>query len=247
MSYFSFIQNGIEDFPLLSAFLLGLFVAINPCSLTANISALGLLSYNNEEKKSSLKTGIIFTIGKSVAYFALAVLLYYFANLIDFSNSIQHIYGKILGIFFILAGILMLDIIHIHGAENKVLKLFKNENAFIIGVLLAYAFCPDGGIMYFCMMIPLSIKESSPFIIPLLFTIGSAIPILVLSFIITKSVAKIENIKDKISGFYEIIRKFIGVVFIIVGTWFVVENFFHEHEEHEHHTEVITNDINHCL
>lgn len=250
MSYFDIIRNGLEDFPVISAFLLGLFVAINPCSLAANISALGLLSYNDEEEKTNesnrLKTGLLFILGKSVAYFVLAVILYLFADLLDFGNSVQQLYGKLLGIFFILAGILMLDIIHIHGAEKKVLKVFKNKNAFIIGVLLAYAFCPDGGIMYFGMMIPISINVESPVIIPLVFTIGSAIPMIILSLIISKSMAKVGNIKVKINGLYEIIRKFFGVVFIIVGTWFVAENFFHDHEEHEHHqTKEATNDIDH--
>lgn len=245
MTSFNIINNAIEDFPILSAFLLGLFVAINPCSLAANISALGLLSYNDETNANNkLKTGMLFTLGKSVAYFVLAVVLYFFADLLDFGKSVQHLYGKILGIFFILAGILMLDIIHIHGAEKKALKVFKNKNAFIIGILLAYAFCPDGGIMYFGMMIPLSINVKSPITIPLIFTIGSAIPMIILSLIISKSMAKVDNIKEKINGLYEIIRKFFGVVFIIVGTWFVVENFFHDHEEHHHDIEQ-TLDYNH--
>lgn len=249
MSFFDIIKNGIEDFPEISSFLLGLFVAINPCSLAANISALGLLSYDdgNEKtnEKNKLKTGLLFTLGKSVAYFMLAIILYIFADLLDFGNIVQHIYGKVLGIFFILAGILMLDIIHIHGAEKKVLKVFRNKNAFVIGILLAYAFCPDGGIMYFGMMVPLSINMESPIVIPLIFTIGSAIPMIILSLIISLSMAKVGNIKEKINGLYEVIRKFFGIVFIIVGTWFIAENFFHDHEEHNHDYEHIIDEIKH--
>ena len=50
-----------SQFPLLSAFLLGLMTAISPCPLATNITAIGFISKNIESKQKVFINGLFYT------------------------------------------------------------------------------------------------------------------------------------------------------------------------------------------
>ena len=51
-----FLQNILDgsNFPILSAFILGLMTAISPCPLATNITAIAFIGKNIENKRKSL-------------------------------------------------------------------------------------------------------------------------------------------------------------------------------------------------
>ena len=66
-----------SDMPVITAFLLGLLTAISPCPLATNITAIGLISKDIEDKRRILIHGILYAIGRIAAYSLLVVLLIY--------------------------------------------------------------------------------------------------------------------------------------------------------------------------
>ena len=61
-----------SQFPLLTAFLMGLLVAIHPCPLATNIAAMG---YIVKGGKSIFRNGLLYTLGRTFAYSVLGIVL----------------------------------------------------------------------------------------------------------------------------------------------------------------------------
>ena len=127
----------------------------------------------------------------------------------------------------------MLDIIHLHGLEDKIVSSFKGEEkktvfqTLLVGMLLALAFCPDGAVLYFGMMLPLTIAENHSVMIPLFFAIGAAIPLLVVVALYAYGVEKVASMQTKFFSANALVRKFVGIMFIIAGIFFITEFIFH--------------------
>lgn len=226
------LQSRFQDIPFLASLLLGILVAISPCTIAANLAALSFVSVGCDSKKSTLTQGSILVLGKSLVYIVLAILLSQFAGAFEISDSFADVYVQIIGVLFIIVGVLMLDIIHLHGLEDIVVRMFKGEHkkniyqTLLIGMLLALAFCPDGAVLYFGMMIPLTIAENHSLMVPLFFAIGAAIPLLIVVTLYAYGVERVSSM-TKIFSANAMVRKFVGAMFIIAGICFITEFIFH--------------------
>ena len=61
--------------PVLTAFLLGLLTSISPCPLATNIAAIGFIGKNIENRRRIFFNGLLYTLGRAVAYTALGIVL----------------------------------------------------------------------------------------------------------------------------------------------------------------------------
>ena len=69
--------------------------------------------------------------------------------------------------------------------------------ALIIGALFALAFCPTGGVFYFGMLIPMSATATAGYLLPVVFAIATAIPVLVVAWILAFSVQQLGSFYGK--------------------------------------------------
>ena len=74
MEFLQSILNNIT-MPLLSAFLLGLLTALSPCPLATNIAAIGYIGKDMENKRVIFRNGLLYTLGRTLAYTILGVIL----------------------------------------------------------------------------------------------------------------------------------------------------------------------------
>lgn len=78
----SIIDN--NNFPVLTAFMLGLIVALHPCPLAANIAAMGYIARDTADRRRIFISGLAYTAGRILAYSALgAALLGLFRSSVD--------------------------------------------------------------------------------------------------------------------------------------------------------------------
>ena len=61
--------------PLLTAFLLGLLTALSPCPLATNIAAIGFIGKDIENRRQIFRNGLLYTLGRIVAYTLLGTIL----------------------------------------------------------------------------------------------------------------------------------------------------------------------------
>ena len=61
--------------PALTAFLLGLLTALSPCPLATNIAAIGFIGKDIENRQRIFRNGLLYTLGRIIAYTALGAVL----------------------------------------------------------------------------------------------------------------------------------------------------------------------------
>ena len=71
------IQNIVEfsQWPLLTAFVLGILVALHPCPMATNIAAMGYIGKDVENRRQVFVDGLLYTLGRTISYSVLGAVL----------------------------------------------------------------------------------------------------------------------------------------------------------------------------
>ncbi len=218
--------------PWLTAFLLGLMTAISPCPLATNITAVGFISRDIENRNRVFINGLLYTLGRVITYTGIALVIYLGADQLKFSGFFQRYGEKILGPLLIIMGLFMLDIIRINfpgfnrltsGLQNK--KKWGYLDALLLGLLFALAFCPYSGVLYFGMLVPLTVASASGLYLPAVFAIATGLPVIVFAWIIAYTISGIGGVYNKLKIFELWFRRLIAVLFIAVGIYYILRVF----------------------
>ncbi len=216
------------DIPLLTALLLGILVAINPCQLAINISALSYLY--KDTARQGFASGIAYIIGRIITYTLLGWLLIYIIGIGKSISLVQQIlsYGEailpyaltVIGIILIIRTIIS----HKHHDDNchnvcTVIKSRGNMGPLILGVLLAFAFCPESAIFYFGIMLPMAVETSTmvSILMPLCFAVASVIPVAIIAFLISKATRRAQRFQHLFDHAQQWLNAITGVLFIIIA------------------------------
>lgn len=229
-----FLTNLLENasMPWATAFLLGLMTAISPCPLATNITAVGFISKEIESRKRVFINGLLYTLGRAISYTAIPVIIFLGADQFKFSGFFQQNGEKYLGPLLIVIGILMLDIVKINfpGLSKLTSKMEKRTkwgyfDAILLGVIFAMAFCPYSGVLFFGMLVPLTIASPSGLYLPVVFAIATGIPVIIFAWFLAYAVSSIGNVYDKIRTFELWFRRIVAVLFILVGFYYIFRVF----------------------
>lgn len=230
-----FLQTLFEnaEWPVLSAFLLGLMTAISPCPLATNITAIGFISRDLKDRKQVFYKGLIYTLGRAISYTAIGLIFYLGASQIKVAGFLQVWGEKILGPVLILIGLFMLDLIKMpKGGLGKFTEKFEDSSgrgywgALLLGVVFALAFCPYSGVLYFGMLIPMTVTSASGLYLPLVFAIATGLPVILIAYLIAFSIGSVGSFYNKVKTFELWFRRVISVVFIGVGIYYCIVFYF---------------------
>ena len=222
-----------STWPLFSALLLGLMTAVSPCPLATNITAIGYIGKDIDNRNRVFISGLIYTLGRAFSYTLLAVIIFLGADLFSVSGIFQ-LYGKkLIGPVLIIIGVLMLDILNIRfpGLGNLTGRFEKAgiksyRDVFILGILFALAFCPYSGVIYFGMLMPITVSSPSGLYLPVVFAIATGIPVLIFAWLIAYAVSGVGKLYNRIQTFEKWFRRIISVVFIGVGIYYIINVYF---------------------
>ena len=229
-----FLNNFLENstMPWISALVLGLMTAISPCPLATNITAVGFISKDIDNRNRVFISGLLYTLGRAISYTAIALILYFGADQFKLSGFFQQYGEKILGPLLIIIGLFMLDIIKIKipgtgGITSKIgeKKRWRYIDVILLGMLFALAFCPYSGVLYFGMLVPMTISSASGLYLPVIFAVATGIPVIILSWIIAYTISGIGSFYNKIKTFEKWFRKVIALLFILVGIYYLIRVF----------------------
>lgn len=218
--------------PWISALVLGFMTSISPCPLATNITAIGFISKDIDNRNRVFINGLLYTLGRAITYTAIALVLYLGADQFKFSGFFQQYGEKILGPLLIIIGLFMLDVIKIKfpgmsglssKMENK--SSWSYFDAILLGMLFALAFCPYSGVLYFGMLVPMTISSASGLYLPVLFAIATGIPVIIVSWILAYTLSGIGGFYNKIKSFEIWFRRVIAILFIIVGIYYIIRVF----------------------
>ncbi len=229
------LQNILESsqIPLLSAFLLGLMTAISPCPLATNITAIGFISKDIVSKRKVFINGLVYTLGRAISYTTIGLFFYFGTSQLEFSGFLQEWGEKLLGPLLIIIGLFMLGIIKINiPAIHKLTEKMENRSdkgfwsVLLLGIVFALAFCPYSGVLYFGMLIPMTISSASGLFLPIVFAIATGIPVIIFAWFIAFSMGSLGKLYNGLKGFEFWFRRVVAVLFIGVGLYQIVIMFF---------------------
>jgi cytochrome c-type biogenesis protein len=232
MSFMAFMEAmGTSEIGIIAAFFIGLMMAISPCPLVSNITAIAYASKNIKDSNHTILVGLFYTLGRMTTYVIIASAIVWFGiNTQIIALFLQKYAERILGPFLIIIGIVMLDIIRIKFLKVKFntdrLKEWLSKKgllgAFFLGFILALAFCPFSAVLFFGMLIPLAISSGDGIIIPAVFAIATGLPVIIFSFILVKSVSKLGVIMNKLNLFEKYASKTIAIIFLAAGIYYTI-------------------------
>jgi len=227
------LQNLLENsqFPLLSAFILGLMTAISPCPLATNITAIGYISRDIESRRKVFYNGLVYTLGRAITYTLIGLLFFLGAGKIHLSGFLQQWGEKLLGPLLIIIGLAMIgafNFIRIPGSGSLTGKMEARAKkgfwgVLLLGIVFALAFCPYSGVLYFGMLMPLTISSASGLYLPVIFALATGIPVIIFAWFIAFSVGSLSGIYNKTKVFELWFRRVISVLFIAIGIYYIVQ------------------------
>jgi sulfite exporter TauE/SafE len=217
------------QYSFVTAIILGLMTAISPCPLATNISAIGFISRDLKDSKRVFISGLIYTLGRVISYTGLALIIFFGASKMNVSMLFQGWGEKLLGPVMILIGLFMLDVIKIKfpgfsGLTDKIGERSKGSywSTLLLGMVFALAFCPYSGVLYFVMLIPITVASASGLYLPILFAIATGLPVIIFAWLLAYAVGNVGKLYNQIKTFELWFRRVVSVIFIGVGIYYVV-------------------------
>lgn len=230
------ILTGLLDnstLPFVTALVLGLMTAISPCPLAANITAIGFIGRDIENRNRVFYNGLIYTLGRAVSYTLVAVVIFLGADQFAVSGIFQRYGEKLIGPMLLVIGLFMLDFLKIKfPGLDKITRYYEERgvrsygDVLLLGILFALAFCPYSGVLYFGMLMPITISSASGLYLPLVYAVATGIPVILFAWLIAYAVSGVGTLYNRIRMFEVWFRRLTAVLFIVVGTYYVVTVFF---------------------
>lgn len=213
---------------ILAALWFGILTSISPCPLATNIAAISFIARKVDKMRTVLLSGLFYTLGRTAAYLGLGVLI--MAGLLasgEIAVFLQRYLNQALGPILILVGMVLLGLIGAAASVSLVSSGMQERAAKggvgwagLLGILFALSFCPVSAGLFFGVLIPLSAAKQSIFILPTVYGIGTAAPVLVFALLIAFASQKLGGAFNRLSQIERWVRRATGVVFILAGIYY---------------------------
>ena len=213
---------------------LGILTSISPCPLATNIAAISYVGRRVGSARMVLFSGLLYTIGRTAAYILVALAVVKgILSIPGVSNFLQHYMNLILGPVCLVLGFLLLDIVKFGFSGNGIGQGFQKRvetmgiwGAGFLGFLFAMAFCPTSAGLFFGGLLPLALKNNGSIIMPGLYGIGTALPVIVFAFLIAFSTRFVGRVFNALTIIDLWSRRVTAVLFLFIGTYLVLKHWF---------------------
>ncbi len=171
-------------------------------------------------------------MGRMVTYVAIAVLAV--ASLLsvpEVSFYLETHMNKVIGPLLILAGIILLEILPISfsasfvgGSVHDKVVQWGAWGAGMLGIVFALTFCPLSAALFFGSLIPLAIDSRSSFLLPSVYGLGTALPVVAFAVLVAFGVKSIGKVFARLSQVEKWARKLTAAVFMSTGLYLLLKS-----------------------
>jgi cytochrome c biogenesis protein CcdA len=212
----------------------GILTAISPCPMATNIAAIGFLGRRVATPRAVLFAGLLYTLGRSLAYLAVAVIAVWgLTSLPALSQFLQGGFNIVLGPILIIVGMLLTGLLELpwslalagDGMQERVGAGWWWP--LLLGMLFALSFCPISAALFFGSLVPLAVRAGSPVAVPIAYGIATALPVVVVACVLAFSagaVGKTYNVLQRCAWWAQRIT---GWIFIVAGIYLTLVYVFH--------------------
>ena len=197
--------------------------------MATNVTATAYIAKTITNKKKVLLSGLLYNLGRVFTYTTIGAIIYFGASKFQIAKLFQGNGEKYVGFVLIVIGLIMLDVIKLNFIKSgnftdKLSEKFKTKGllgSFLLGALFALAFCPYSGALYFAMLIPMTLSESAGSVLPVVFSFGTGLPVILFAFVIAFSLEKLGVYFKAITKVEKVMRIVAGLVFILTGLYYI--------------------------
>jgi cytochrome c-type biogenesis protein len=217
-----------------TALWLGVLTSISPCPLATNIAAISFIGQRITQGRLVLLAGLLYTLGRMLAYLVLGLVIVTGLLAIPaLSVFLQKYMHEALGPLLIITGMFLLGLISVNLRGGDALQKAGERaagwglsGALALGVIFALAFCPTSAALFFGSLIPLAIEQHSRAVLPLLYGLGTALPVVACALVIAFSAQSLGRMFKALKAIELWARRVTGVVFIGVGIYLALRYVF---------------------
>lgn len=228
---------------ILTAFVLGLLTILDPCTLMTSITAIAFIDREISNRRRMLTCGLMFVLGKLLTYVLMSVPFLMGSQLDSVQHVLEHWGEPILAIIMLLCGVILLFAGHHHHEHDHGISRWLKEVddkqswfwAFFLGIFFAIAFCPHR-LVYFVTMIDIALTLPSTWnwLMPVIFGLGTGLPILVIAWLISFSAVNIESLRSRMGTIEKWLRYICAILFLATGIYMGIHTLHHDHHHHHH-------------
>jgi cytochrome c-type biogenesis protein len=213
-----------------SALWLGILTSISPCPLATNIAAITYIGQRVDRPAKVILSGLLYTVGRMATYVLLGVLVVASVlSIPDVAMFLQKNMNKFLGPILVVVGLFLLRLINLRlpsvGASDKLQRrvdAWGIWGAGLMGLLFALSFCPVSAALFFGGLIPIAIEQESSILMPTVYGIGTALPVVAFALLIALGTRFVGQLFNRLTIFEKWARRITGVVFLAVGLYYVL-------------------------
>lgn len=213
-----------------AALWLGVLTAISPCPLATNIAAIGYVARFSQGggRTRTWLPGILYSLGRALAYTLTgSVITWGLLSAPLLSTFLQEHMNQLLGPLLVLVGMALLGMLPGlpsfgkggGAALNDKLMSFGLMGCVLMGFVFALTFCPVSAALFFGSLLPLAVTEQSAWLVPGLFGIGSAAPVLAFALALAVSREAAGRAYQRLQSAQRWIAPATGWLLVAVGEW----------------------------
>ncbi|MBK8804359.1 MAG: sulfite exporter TauE/SafE family protein [Fibrobacteres bacterium] len=179
-----------SNLPVLAALGLGVLTSVSPCPMASHAAAVSVLVRGAGSWKGGLVVGASYALGRAAAYACLAwILSAGIFRLGPLVRKIQFHAESVLGWVFLVGGLLLAisPWLNLPGGGMNTLRWKERfdrvghvPGAFLLGGLLALAFCPVSAGIFFGSVVPLAVATTPSWSVTIPYGVATALPVFVL-------------------------------------------------------------------
>lgn len=223
-----------SDLPVLAALGLGVLTSISPCPMASHAAAVSVLVRGAGSWKGGLVVGTSYALGRAASYAGLAwILSAGIFQLGPLVRKIQFHAESVLGWVFLVGGILLAisPWLRLPGGGMNTLRWKERldrvgpvPGAFLLGALLALAFCPVSAGIFFGSVVPLAVASTPSWSVTIPYGMATALPVFVLVVAAgygTHMVARTFHVAQKITPW---LHRISAAGMIVAGIWLLARS-----------------------
>jgi len=215
-----------------TALWLGILTSISPCPLATNIAAISYIGRRVGSPRAVLLTGLLYTLGRMLTYLVLALILVHaLLSAPQLSVFLQKYMYVLVGPLLILMAMFLLGLIELPQTRGfSTLWSQRVDNlgvwgGLLLGVLFALAFCPTSAALFFGSVMN-AVGAGSTWLLPLLYGLGTALPVLFFALLITTGSQRLGQAFNVTTQVEWWARHLTGLTLLSVGLYLTFRHIF---------------------
>ncbi len=215
-----------SNIALIAALFFGFAGSVAPCQLTANLGSITYFGNKYMYQRLAGLEFLLYLFGKMLVFSLFGLLFWIFGQSISTNSIPVFVYArKIVGPLLIIIGLYFLGVIKLRGTFGfRISTALRNiadraggkKGAFLLGAAFSLGFCPTMVLLFFGLVMPLALQSSYGFILPSVFAVGTAFPLL-LFFAIMIGFGLDQAAIKKVRVWGRWVHKLSGVFLIVLG------------------------------